>query len=105
MLQQVVGEALTKLIRKLRRYFPAGALQSQQLWQVPLVRLHPPLCCAPALVQHAMPMPMQASEGCELLHALAQDLHRRSGRSASQRSATHCAQQSTRCAAAECSVS
>jgi hypothetical protein len=25
MLQQVVGEALTKLIRKLRRYFPAGA--------------------------------------------------------------------------------
>lgn len=31
MLQQVVGEALTKLIRKLRRYFPAGALQSWQL--------------------------------------------------------------------------
>lgn len=25
MLQQVVGGALTKLVRKLRRYFPAGA--------------------------------------------------------------------------------
>jgi hypothetical protein len=57
MLQQVVGEALTKLIRKLRRYFPAGALRSQQLWQVLLVRLRAQLSCAPAMKQHAMPRP------------------------------------------------